>query len=330
MMGPPGSFTVNKLRLRHVDLINAKSAYGADACPEYDIMGVTAKYKNESRNVLIVAGMGSNFERVYTWKVDRGVFFREDDVRNERKVCVVGETIVKNIFKGNNPLGKDLSVRGVKFKVIGIMEEKGSMFGMDMDDAIYLPITSAQNLTGSNEINQITVRIPNPKMIDKASADTKRLLLTVLDNTDFSIMTQGESLDMLKSIMSVMELITYVIAMISLLVGGIGIMNIMLVTVTERTREIGIRKAVGASSKNILSQFIVEAIMVSISGGLIGIIVSVSILAVLTPFIPFPVKASVLSIFISFIFCTLIGVFFGTYPAMKASRIDPIIAMKHE
>ena len=316
--------------MRHVDLIVAKSAYGADACAEYDIMGMTAKYKNETKNILGVAGFGSNFERVYTWNVAKGTFFREDDVRNARKVCVIGETVIKNLFKGNDPIGKSLSLRGVKFKVVGVMEEKGSMFGMDMDDCIYLPITTAQNLTGSNEIHQITVRIPDAKKIDKAAADTKRLLSTVLDNADFSIMTQGESLDMMKTIMNVMELITYVIAMISLVVGGIGIMNIMLVTVTERTREIGIRKAVGASSRNILSQFIVEAIIVSISGGLIGIVTSVLILAIFGPFIPFPMKASMLSIVLSFVFCTLIGVFFGTYPAMKAAKIDPIIAMKHE
>ena len=274
--------------------------------------------------------MGSNFEKVFTWKVDKGGFFREEDVKTARKVAIIGVTVVKNIFKGVNPTGKYISVRGIKFRVIGVMEEKGSFFGMDMDDAIYMPITTAQNLGGSDDVHQITVRIPDPKQIDLAKADTKRLLLTMLDKNDFSVMTQGESLDMLKDIMSVMELITYVIAMISLLVGGIGIMNIMLVTVTERTREIGIRKAVGASAGNILSQFIVEAVMVSVLGGLIGIVVSVSILAILSPMIPFPVKASGASVIISFVFSSLIGIFFGTYPAVKASRIDPIVAMRYE
>ena len=329
-MGPPGSYTTNRLKMRHVELINDKSAFGADSCPEYDIMGVNVKYKNESRNVSFVSGMGSNFERVFTWKVDKGAFYREEDVKSARKVAIIGVTVVKNIFKGVNPVGKYISVRGIKFRVIGVMEEKGSFFGMDMDDAIYMPITTAQNIGGSDDVHQITVRIPDPKQIDMAKADIKRLLLTMLDKTDFSVMTQGESLDMLKDIMSVMELITYVIAMISLLVGGIGIMNIMLVTVTERTREIGIRKAVGASAGNILTQFIVESVIVSVIGGLIGIIVSVTILAILSPLIPFPVKASGVLIIVSFAFSSLIGIFFGTYPAVKASKIDPIAAMRYE
>ncbi|OGF47138.1 MAG: hypothetical protein A2452_13060 [Candidatus Firestonebacteria bacterium RIFOXYC2_FULL_39_67] len=329
-MGPPGSFTVNKLRLRHLDLIEARSSYGAETCPEYDMMGIIAKYKNESRNILGVAGVGANFEKVYTWKVETGAFFREDDVKSARRVCVVGETVVKNLFQGLNPIGKDLTVRGMKFRVIGIIEPKGKMFGMDMDNAIYMPITTAHNMTGSSEIHQITIRIPDAKNIDKAVAETKRTLLMDLEKTDFSVTTQGESLEMFKSIMSAMELITYVIASISLLVGGIGIMNIMLVTVTERTKEIGLRKAVGASSNNILFQFLVEAIIVTIMGGIIGILASIGILAAIAPFIPFPLKASMTSIIISFTFSSLIGVFFGTYPALKAARTDPIVALRYE
>ncbi|MFH1074563.1 MAG: ABC transporter permease [Candidatus Firestonebacteria bacterium] len=329
-MGPPGSFTVNKLRMRHIDLIEARSSYGADACPEYDLMGVIAKYKNESKTVAFVIGVTENFEKVYTWKVNTGSCFREGDVKTARRVCVVGETVIKNIFKGLNPIGKDLTVRGLKFRVLGIMEPKGKMFGMDMDNSIYMPITTAHNMMGSNEINQITIRIPDAKNIDKAVAETKRTLLMDLEKTDFSVTTQGESLDMFKSVMSALELVTYVIASISLLVGGIGIMNIMLVTVTERTREIGIRKAVGASSHNILVQFLVEAIIVTVMGGLIGILASVGILAAIAPFVPFPLKASLASIIISFTFCCLIGIFFGTYPALKAARTDPIVALGYE
>lgn len=329
-MGPPGSFTVNKIRMRHLDLIEARSSFNAETCPEYDLMGVIGKYKNESKTITFVGGVGGNFEKVYTWKVKTGSFFRQDDVKAARRVCIVGETVVKTLFQGQNPIGKDLIVRGLKFRVLGIIEPKGKMFGMDMDNSVYMPITTAQNMTGSNEIHQITIRIPNAKDIDKAVAETKRTLLLDLEKTDFSVTTQGESLDLFKSIMTAMELITYVIASISLIVGGIGIMNIMLVTVTERTREIGIRKAVGASSRNILIQFLVEAIIVAILGGLIGILASVGILSGIAPFVPFPLKASMTSIIISFTFSSLIGIFFGTYPAMKAARTDPIVALRYE
>ena len=329
-MGPPGSFTVNKLRMRHLDLIEARSSYNAETCPEYDLMGVIGKYKNESKTISFVGGVGGNFERVYAWKVKTGAFFRQDDVKAARKVCIVGETIVRTIFQGQNPIGPDLIVRGLKLRVLGIIEPKGKMFGMDMDNSVYMPITTAQNMTGSNEIHQITIRIPDAKNIDKAVAETKRTLLLDLEKTDFSVTTQGESLELFKSIMTAMELITYVIASISLIVGGIGIMNIMLVTVTERTREIGIRKAVGASSRNILFQFLVEAVIVAILGGLIGILVSIMILSGIAPFVPFPLKASTASIVISFTFSSLIGIFFGTYPALKASRTDPIVALRYE
>ncbi|MEI6846266.1 MAG: ABC transporter permease, partial [Candidatus Firestonebacteria bacterium] len=274
-MGASAAFAVNKLRLRHIDLIEARSSYGAEACPEYDLMGVLAKYKNETKTVGFVMGVKGNFEKIYTWKVATGTFFRDDDVKSARRVCIVGETVIKNVFQGINPIGKDLTVRGMKFRVIGIMEAKGKMFGMDMDNSIYMPITTAQNLTGSNEIHQITIRIPDAKNLDKAVAETKRTLLLDMDKTEFNVTTQGESLDMFKSVMSAMEFVTYIIASISLLVGGIGIMNIMLVTVTERTREIGIRKAVGASSKNILFQFLIEAIIVTIIGGIMGILASI-------------------------------------------------------
>ena len=202
--------------------------------------------------------------------------------------------------------------------------------GMDIDDCIFMPITAAFNLTGTSKVSKITVRIPNPKDVDKGASDTRRILLSELDRTDFTLSTEGESLDMFKDIMSIMELITFVIAGISLLVGGIGIMNIMLVTVTERTREIGIRKAVGATFANILVQFMSESIIVAISGAIVGIIASLSILALLSPFISFPLKASITSIIVAFSFTTLVGVFFGTYPAIKAARIDPILALRYE
>jgi len=195
---------------------------------------------------------------------------------------------------------------------------------------VAIPITTMHNMTGTTVINQILLKIPDPKNVDKAVAETKRILLKEMDKEDFSVTTQAEMLQMFNTFAGILSVVMGCVASISLFVGGIGIMNIMLVTVKERTREIGIRKAVGASFWDILEQFIVESVVVAVAGGAVGILIASSLILAVGPFIPFHLKVSMPAVIISFVFSSLTGIFFGTYPAVKAARTDPIIALRYE
>ncbi|MEI6846265.1 MAG: FtsX-like permease family protein, partial [Candidatus Firestonebacteria bacterium] len=215
--------------------------------------------------------------------------------------------------------------------------KKGKTFGQDNDDVLALPITTAQEILGSSVVNQIIIKIPDPKNTLKAMSEIKRQLLTQMDNEDFTLNSQSELLKTFGSFAAILNVVMGCVAGISLFVGGIGIMNIMLVTVKERTREIGIRKAVGAKSGDILLQFITEAVILAIIGGLIGILAALALITAANPLqqiildsVVVPLKANPTSIVLAFSFSSAVGIFFGTNPAVKAARTDPIIALRYE
>jgi putative ABC transport system permease protein len=327
--GAPGSMVVNRLTYEHVRLVQENSHYSVLAAPE--MVSITpVKFGNKTSNTTYVVGTSPDYAEIARWGIARGSFIRPGDVQGARKVCVVGTSLVKNILKGLEPMGKSLSIRGSKFKIIGVMESKGYMFNMDIDDIVFVPVTTAENLFGMTNITEIAIRVPNPADLEAAMAETRKILLRDLDPEDFSLKSQSEFMDMLNTITGILTAALAAIAGISLIVGGIGIMNIMLVSVRERTREIGLRKAVGATEGDILIQFLTESIALSLAGGVVGILASYGLAYLITSLTPIDVWVQASAIMMALGFCCLVGVFFGVYPAIKAARLDPIVALRYE
>ena len=323
--GPPGMFG-NKLTYNDVLAIQARNNIGIKTIPIM-ISSAVIKFGNTSRQTM-VHGATELYTEVFNQKVADGRFFFAAQVNAQRRVCVIGKTIVDDIFKGKNPIGKRLSIKGERFKIIGILESKGQTMGQDQDDQVIIPITAAQVLFGTTTINFIVLQAPEESKIEESKRIVKRILLQRLSEDDFEISDQKDILETLQRITGILSVALGGIAGISLLVGGIGIMNIMLVTVTERTREIGIRKAVGAKESDILVQFLIESVVLSASGGIAGILLGYGGAFLLKRFLPTAITPW--SIFLAFGFSVFVGVFFGVYPASKAAKLDPIDALRYE
>ena len=266
--------------------------------------------------------------------------FSEQDIRNATKMCILGQTVVDNLFGNEEPVGKIIRVKNVPFTVIGILEEKGqSLGGQDQDDVVYIPISTAQKkIIGTafpGMVRSIMVKARSTADLADAEQQVTDLLMQrhrIGPNReqDFTVRNLTQMLEMAQQFTTVMTLLLGSIASVSLVVGGIGIMNIMLVSVTERTREIGIRMAVGAKAKDIRLQFIIEAMTLSLVGGIAGIIVGSIVAAVISKFAEWPTVVSPFAVLLAFGFSALIGVFFGFYPAYKASLLNPIDALRYE
>ena len=282
-------------------------------------------------------GVSTDFLEIREWPLVAGESFTSADVRGQTKVCVIGQTIVTNLFPDTDPVGQQLRLRNVPFKVIGVLSGKGqNAGGMDQDDLVLVPYTTAlYRLSGWRFIGQILCSAVSTEQLQAAQAEIRSLLreahrLADGDDDDFTIRTQTDIATAAQETARVMTLLLASIAGVSLLVGGIGIMNIMLVSVTERTREIGIRMAIGARGRDILVQFLVEAMVLSLSGGTVGILLGflsryvVMALSTWTPVISIP------TVLIAFGFSGAVGVFFGFYPARKAASLNPIDALRYE
>ncbi len=292
-------------------------------------------YGNRNTNTS-VKGVTPSFPEVTNFPVERGVFFTDDDNKYIRKVAVLGKTVAENLFEGAEPIGEYIKIRRASFQVIGIMSEKGSSGWRDEDDVILVPLKTAQKrLFGVNYVSQINVEVKSEDEMEKTTSEITSLLrkrhrIREGDENDFNVRSQTEILSMIQETSQTFTLLLGGIAIVSLIVGGIGIMNIMFVSVTERTREIGIRKAIGAKERNILSQFLIEAIIMSLSGGMIGIIIGILIGKVISQFGDWPTVITMESVLLSFSFAVAIGLFFGFYPARKAAKLNPIDALRYE
>lgn len=283
-------------------------------------------------------GVSPSYLDIRDWALSSGVSFTDADVISSAKVCLIGQTVIKNIFTdGQSPIGSTIRFNKIPFKVIGVLEMKGeNTFGQDQDDIILAPYTTVQKrIMAINYIQNIYASAVDENSSAAATAEVTTILranhqLKAGDEDDFSVRTQAELISTMSSTSQLLTVLLTAIAAISLLVGGIGIMNIMYVSVTERTREIGLRMAIGARGIDILLQFLTEAILISVTGGLLGVVLGISAAKLVTLLLQWPTLVSQSSVFLSFAICSITGVFFGFYPAQKASRLDPIDALRYE
>lgn len=284
-----------------------------------------------------VMGVSPDYTVIKSWELEEGSFFTERDMRAKTKFAVVGKSIQDNLFGGGNVIGQSIRIQSVPFKIIGLLEEKGSNGAQDQDDVVLVPLTTAAyRLRGdSRYVSQIYVSAVSMDLLDAAQEEVSQTLrqahkLIDGEDDDFSVRTQTELTEAFTSSTQTMTTLLAWIAAISLFVGGVGVMNIMLVSVTERTREIGIRVAVGARSFDVMMQFLIEAVVLSLVGGLSGIGIAFGVCEALTHFRGMTTIIQSDIILLSLAVSAVIGVFFGLYPAKKASELDPIDALRHE
>lgn len=285
-----------------------------------------------------VYGISPDYLEIRRYKVEDGDMFTEQDIQTAAKVCVVGKTVVDNLFPdGSNPVGKVIHFQKLPFRIVGVLESKGyNSMGMDQDDLILAPYTTIQKkVLAITHLQGITCSALKEEYTDQAIDEISEILrrnhkLKESDDDDFTIRSQQELSTMLTSTTDMMTVLLAAVAGISLLVGGIGIMNIMYVSVTERTREIGLRMSIGAKGIDILAQFLIESILISVTGGLIGVVFGVGAALVVNGVAHFPIYIQPWSVVLSFAVCTVTGVFFGWYPAKKAAQLDPIEAIRYE
>lgn len=327
---PPVSSTVRKLVYDDAVIIEKRSRHISDAVPL--IFGTSKiEYLNQNRDTSVIGATETYFD-IRNLLVESGRFISASDVDSKRRVSVLGRTVKRALFGDRNALGALVSVGDSKYRVIGVMEKKGVTLGIDFDDIVFLPTTTAQELFDTDSLFNITVKVKSTKEIEAAKEDIKQILIKRhAGREDFTILSQDEMLGVMNKVLKIMTAVLAGIAAISLLVGGIGIMNIMLVSVRERTKEIGIRKAIGATNRDILLQFLTESVTLSVTGGIVGLFLGIIVSIGLPYFLPFlPTQISWWSVLLAFFFSASVGIFFGVYPARKASLYDPIIALRYE
>ena len=300
------------------------------------VQAVTAVSGNENWSTSVVGTTNAYFQ-VGNWTLASGRLFTASEVRSGKAVCIIGETVRKELFGGQDPLGSQIRLEKFSCQVIGLLQAKGqSMMGSDQDDTIIVPLRTFQRrISGSQDIGRIQVSVRDGVSTEKAEQDITRLMrerrhISANEDDDFSVMDMKEIASMLTGTTRVLTMLLGAVAAVSLLVGGIGIMNIMLVSVTERTREIGIRLAIGALAREVLLQFLVEAVVLSSFGGLLGIALAIITSLGLASLLQVPFVLDPAIVALAFLFSAAVGVIFGYFPARRAAQLDPIEALRHE
>lgn len=328
--------SMQTLKMADYNSIANQSSYISKSTPMVSSSGQAIYGANNAPTSL--NGCNPDYLDIRKYSVSSGEMFNEYEVKTAAKVCVVGKTVVDNLFPGGeDPVGKTVRFNKIPFKIIGVLTSKGyNSMGMDQDDLILAPYTTVQKrILAITYIQEIVMSAVSEEATEKAVAEVTDILrhnhkLSDTDEADFDIRSQQELSNMLSSTTDMMTVLLACIAGISLLVGGIGIMNIMYVSVTERTREIGLRMSIGAKGKHILLQFLIEAVIISITGGVIGMLLGVGTSLLVKLIAGWPIYIQPYSVILSFAVCTITGVFFGWYPAKKAAQLDPIDAIRYE
>ena len=327
---------MQSLKIKDFEDIRADTRYVTYVSPAVNSSGQAVYGANNTPTT--VYGVNLDYLDIRRYKVADGDVFTEHDIKTAAKVCLIGRSVVDELFtNGENPVGKVIRFGTIPFRIVGVLESKGyNSMGMDQDDLIIAPYTTVQKrILAITHLQEIVCSALSEVYTDDAIGEITDILRTnhrlkADDDDDFSIRSQQELSAMLTSTTDMMTVLLAAVAGISLLVGGIGIMNIMYVSVTERTREIGLRMSIGAKSRDILAQFLIESILISVTGGLIGVVFGVGAAVVVNVAAAFPIYIQPWSVFLSFAVCTLTGVFFGWYPARKAAMLDPIEAIRYE
>lgn len=324
------------LKLKDYETLKEQSKYLSAISPSVNASGQFINGNNNTPSTIY--GISPDYMEIRQLKIEDGEMFTDEDIKTSAKVCVIGKTVADNLFtNGEDPVGKVIRYNKIPFRIVGVLKAKGyNSFGMDQDDMVLAPYTTVmKRILSVTYLQGINASAITEDMTDLAIDDITSILreshkLKGSDEDNFSIRSQQEMAEMMNSTSDTMTILLLVVACISLIVGGIGIMNIMYVSVTERTKEIGLRMSVGARGIEILNQFLIESVLLSVTGGIIGVICGIGAAVGINVFAHWPIQIQPWSVLLSFAVCSATGIFFGWYPAKKAASLDPIEAIRYE